>query len=62
MKVLLLRKTGSTWCLIAPAGHTVAEFYRCSSKELAYAEARAWASSWSDIDIRFEDEQDPKRN
>lgn len=61
--VLTLKKNGSNWVLVAPKGHVVYELHiRTVTKEAAYDEARAWASSWNGVTVRFEDEQDEKRD
>lgn len=56
--VLTLKKTTSGWILVAPKGHTVYELNpRIVLREQAYQIARAWASSWNSVVVRFEDEQ-----
>ena len=62
MTVLFLRKSVSTWSLIAPKGHVLVEFHRVNGREGAMEAAKAWASSWSGYEIRFEDEQSEKRD
>lgn len=59
--ILVLKKSGANWVLVAPKGHIVHELHiRTTTREAAYDEARAWASSWGGVTIRFEDEQDKK--
>jgi hypothetical protein len=62
-KILTLKRAFSCWVLVAPKGHVVHELPpRVVNKNEAYDAARAWASSWSEFTVRFEDEQDEKRD
>lgn len=61
--VKLRSNIGGQWVIVAPKGHTLYELPpSCSTREQAYDEANAWASSWSSMVVRFEDEQDKKRD
>jgi hypothetical protein len=61
--VLTLKKTSTNWILVAPKGHIVYELSpRTTGKDAAYDEAKVWASSWSGVTVRFEDEQGEKRD
>lgn len=61
--VVTLKSSGRLWVLLAPKGHILYELSpRTTSREAAYDEAVLWASSWSGMVVKFEDEQDTKRD
>ena len=60
---LTLKKTGSSeWTVYSEKGHSMCVFARCVDKFDAEMQAKAWASTWSSVNIRVIDEQDKPRD
>ena len=54
----ILRKTGhSEYTIFSDKGLAMHVLYNCTTKDDAVNRARVWASSWSSVNVRFEDEQ-----
>lgn len=60
--ILILKKTGpAKWTLFTEKGIELITYMRVANAEDAYSRAKAWASSWSSVFIKVEDEQQPKK-
>lgn len=61
---LVLKKAGlSTWIIYSNKGIELHTLHRCSSDVEALDAAKAWASSWTSVDIKVaENEKSEKRN
>ena len=54
---VLKRVSPGSWTLLTDTGNELYTFNRVSSPEEAMQLARAWASSWTSVSIKYDEEE-----